>query len=350
MAGPLEAVGHELVLGVVGTFVIDRIVGLPDQSESSVGLGGVAYTLAGAAAAVPRGWRLLPLARVGRDAAGMVDEWLDRAALDSGGLLYVDEPNNRVELRYHDDARRTEHLTGGVDGWDGATLASAAAHCDALLVNFISGHELTLEDASVVRDGFTGPVYADLHSLFLGMGPEGRRVPRALPNRARWMSCFDAVQMNGDEMNLLRGGTPMEAMARRLMREGPGLVACTMGSDGAICWSREASDARWNVRGSNARPEHKSGRSSPIRDDGSLVRHEIPAYPVARPDPTGCGDVWAGAMCCRLLAGDGVPESARRASRLSAAAAELRGVGGLLDHLREAASTDVPEKDREEEP
>ena len=44
---------------------------------------------------------------------------------------------------------------------------------DALYVNFISGFEMSLGTAEALRRGFSGPIYVDLHSLFLGMGADG---------------------------------------------------------------------------------------------------------------------------------------------------------------------------------
>ena len=55
------------------------------------------------------------------------------------------------------------------------------AGLDALLVNFISGFEMSLGTAQLLRRGFGGPIYADLHSLFLGMQADGLRVPQPLP-------------------------------------------------------------------------------------------------------------------------------------------------------------------------
>jgi len=49
--------------------------------------------------------------------------------------------------------------------------------CDALYVNFISGHEMELDTARALRMGYRGPTYADLHSLFLAVGAAGLRVP-----------------------------------------------------------------------------------------------------------------------------------------------------------------------------
>lgn len=335
------AADRQRVLGVVGTFVLDRIVGLPGRPTPEEGLGGLAYTLAGAGAALPSGWRLHPLARVGADAVGPVRDWLRDADLDTGGIVEVPEANNRVELHYVDDARRVERLRGGVRGWKGGDLVRAASHCDALLVNFISGHELGLDEALIVRESFAGPIYADLHSLFLGMSDDGTRSPRPLPSWDRWMTCFDAIQLNAAEMDLLRLDQPVDRMALHMMEWGPGLVTCTLGAAGAVCWSTDV-DGGEMARRRDAPPGHPPtiSLSSSRRHDGSVIRHEIPAYPVDEPDPTGCGDVFAGVMCCRRLGGDDVPRAGRLASRMAAAAAERTGVEGLAGHLRALARND----------
>ena len=337
------------VLGVVGTFVLDRIVGLPGRPTSEEGLGGLAYTLAGAGAALPAGWRLRPLARVGADVVERVRNWLRDAGLDPGGIVQVPEPNNRVELHYVDDARRVERLRGGVGGWQGSDLVRAASDCDALLVNFISGHELGLDEALVVREGFVGPIYADLHSLFLGMSDDGTRSPRPLPSWSRWMTCFDAVQLNAAEMDLLRLDHPVDRMALRMMECGPGLVTCTLGAAGAVCWSMDVGGERGGApRGGGPGDREKTFPSSARRHGRRVIGRALPGYPGDEPDPTGCGDVFAGVMCCRRLGGDDVPRAGRLASRLAAAAAERTGVEGLAGQLRALArnvEVNAPEED-----
>jgi hypothetical protein len=70
-------------------------------------------------AALTDDWEIVPLAMVGDDLverAQLYIRGLRRMAPDAA-LIGVPYPNNRVELRYLDDERRTEHLTGGVPGW-----------------------------------------------------------------------------------------------------------------------------------------------------------------------------------------------------------------------------------------
>lgn len=332
--GDDDVQGRDKVLGVVGTFVVDSIRGLGGGGEPET-LGGIAYALASAAVSVPDGWSVLPIARVGVDAAPRIRRWLDGVGLPTAGLMECPEANNRVTLRYDGSGGRTERLRGGVGAWSWDALAVRVGRCDALLVNYVSGHELDLETTRRLRTTFRGPIYADLHSLFLGIQDDGKRVPRPLPDWRSWMTCFDAVQMNQDEMDLLRGSAAVEPTVRSALVAGPSLLVCTRGADGALCWAGPG------VR--SFAPEGWAGLApglarTPV-GDGRVVRYEIPAEPVDDADPTGCGDVFGGAMYPRLLAGDGVEKAARWAAGLAGAAARRRGVEGLVDEFRKRMET-----------
>jgi len=79
-------------------------------------------------------------------------------------------------------------------------LGPLVADLDALYVNFISGFELDLPTAQLLRRGFPGAMYADFHSLFLGKLPDGTRVLQPLADPAAWFACFDVVQLNDEEL------------------------------------------------------------------------------------------------------------------------------------------------------
>jgi hypothetical protein len=159
-------------------------------------------------------WRAAPLRRrrhdhrarhpVGADLAERAFHFLRALPnVDLDGIRVVDEPNNRVELRYQDRERRCERLTGGVGPWTWPELRPRR-RLDALYINFISGFELELPTAHRCAPHFAGPIYADLHSLMLGVGPGGVRMPRPLEAWREWLRCFDAVQVNEDELGRWR--------------------------------------------------------------------------------------------------------------------------------------------------
>jgi sugar/nucleoside kinase (ribokinase family) len=127
-----------------------------------------------------------------------------------------------------------------VSAWTWDELAPRLEGIDALYVNFLSGFEMGLETAERLRASFAGPIYADLHSLFLGCPGAGVRVMRSLPEWERWAACFHAIQLNDDELAMLGGAAdePAGRRAGRLLEHGPGLVLVTQGGDGATATVR----------------------------------------------------------------------------------------------------------------
>ncbi|MGD8496779.1 MAG: carbohydrate kinase family protein [Gemmatimonadales bacterium] len=306
-------------LAIVGTFIRDRIFPAPageDRPEPAPteDWGGIVYSLEAFETAREDEWTFLPIAKVGED---VYDEALTRVQTFTGvrsleGLRRVPEPNNRVDLYYHDAGDRCERLRGGVPGWAWDELAPLVAGCDAVYLNFISGWELDLPAARALRRGFAGPIYADIHSLLLGIDDSGVRVRRSLPDWPRWVECFDWAQGNADEIAILTGEEDPLAGACALVAQGAEAAFCTLGQGGAA----------WATRDGMGRSE-----APEVADLAASNR------PDAGLDPTGCGDVWGATCVAALLAGRPVPEAVRRANHFAAAAARHHGTAGLARAL-----------------
>ncbi|HET9949505.1 MAG TPA: carbohydrate kinase family protein [Longimicrobiales bacterium] len=313
------------VLGVIGTLVWDRIYDRDGRSSPVEEWGGIGYALAALSAALPEGWTVLPILKLGRDLAEEGRRFLrEIPRVNDAAVVVVPEPNNRVELRYTSESRRAERLSGGVPGWTWPELAPLVALCDALYVNFISGAEMDLDTARALRTGYEGPTYADLHSLFLGINKQGLRIPRTLEGWAAWLRCFDAVQMNEDEFELLgASGDPWRLAAGAL---GPELklITVTLGERGAAYVTR-----------AGFRPDPTTWRQRTGVDVAGQARTgKVPVLePPRKGDPTGCGDVWGATTFARLLAGDALEEAMREANRVAARNVEHRGARGLFRHL-----------------
>jgi sugar/nucleoside kinase (ribokinase family) len=324
-------------LGILGTMVWDRIHARDGRAAPIKEWGGISYALAAAAAAAPAGTMLVPIIRLGSDLAEQAFHFLRALPrLELDGVRVVAEPNNRVELRYTDRQRRCERLTGGVGPWTWDELAPIVADLDALYINFISGFELELQTAIALRAHFPGPIYADLHSLMLGVGPEGVRVPRPLEAWREWLRCFDAVQVNEDELATLAHawGDPWLFAAEAVGGE-PRVLLVTLGDRGAAYFA--APDLDEDPRGWQRAAVLTPGSAASL----APVRTErIP--PELRPregDPTGCGDVWGATFFCSLIAHAGLDGAMRRANAAAARNVEHRGATGLHHHLQGRIAT-----------
>ena len=317
-------------VGVIGSLVWDLIYGRDPLAPPVEEWGGIAYALGGLDASLPADWEIVPLIKVGRDLAPEAQELLRGLShLTAGGrCVEVPAPNNRVVLHYESSERRCERMSGGVPGWTWAELGPMVRDLDAIYLNFISGFELCLGTAQALRQGFQGPIYADLHSLFLGMHHDGMRVLRPLPDAGAWFGCFDVVQLNEEEMRQL-SPDPLSLSAQAL-DAGVSLLVVTLGPRGAAYVAAPAFDG-WRA----PVPGALSVTASEQASAGRAVRTALlPAAQVETLDPTGCGDVFGAAACARLLAGDSVEHALRHAALMAGRNAAFRGAGGLARHLR----------------
>ena len=293
-------------LGVIGSMVWDTIHDRDPAQRAVEEWGGIAYALAAVDATLSDDWHLVPLIKVGRDLAPRANEFLRtlRHVVPGTRFIEVPEANNRVTLRYSSAERRCEQMQGGVPPWTWPELGPMVRDLDALYVNFISGFELNLETAQLLRRGFPRFVYADLHSLFLGKEADGTRVPQPLPQAPAWFGCFDAVQLNEDEMREL-GDDPL-ATAADALGHGCRTLVVTLGSRGAAYFTGNP------IRTARIPPDN----AAPLEGD-----------------PTGCGDVFGGAVAAGLVSGAGLEDALRAGTRLAGRNVAHRGATGLRDHL-----------------
>ena len=221
-------------VGILGSLVWDLIHGRDPASRRRSRSGAGSPTRSPASTRASRtDWEIVPLIKVGRDLAAQAQEFLRGLEHLAPGARCVEvpAPNNRVVLHYHSSERRCERMSGGVPGWTWAELGPMVRDLDAIYVNFISGFELSLGTAQALRQGFHGPIYADLHSLFLGMQHDGMRVLQPLPEAASWFGCFDVVQLNEDEMRQL-SPDPL-SLAAEAIGEGVSLLVVTLSAKGS---------------------------------------------------------------------------------------------------------------------
>ena len=205
--------------------------------------------------------------------------------------MEVPAPNNRVVLHYYSTERRCERMSGGVPGWTWRELGPMVRDLDALYLNFISGFELALGTAQALRQGFRGPIYADLHSLLLGMQHDGIRVLRPLQDAAGWLGCFDVIQLNEDEMRLL-SPDPL-SLAAEAIGAGISLLIVTLGRRGRRTWRRRGSMAG-RADGEGGGPSRRRASFGPpvrVRPSAALRTALVRAEPSMRSTPP------AAAMC-----------------------------------------------------
>jgi hypothetical protein len=313
-------------VGVIGSFVWDVIHGRDPRDAPVEEWGGITYALGAIDAALTPSWEFVPILKVGYDLAESARQFvsaLDRVAPGTAPIE-VPHPNNRVVLHYQSAERRCEHLSGGVPKWTWLGLKPLLADLDALYINLISGFELDLETAQLIRQHFRGPIYCDLHSLLLAVQPDGMRTLQPLPNAAAWFRCFDLIQVNEDEMSMI--ATDPMALAATAFAEGVSALTVTLGKNGVVYFAAPGFHQLSDL-----------DRPHIARPTGAIRTAKVPAKPTRHTgpgDPTGCGDVWGATYFSRLLAGDKLETAIDRALEAAARNVDHRGATGLADYLR----------------
>lgn len=313
-------------VGVIGSFVWDVIHGRDPRDAPVEEWGGITYALGALEAALPETWEFVPIVKVGADLAPRARDFLrgfSRIAADAAPIE-VPYPNNRVTLFYQSAERRVEKLTGGVPGWSWLGLKPLLADLDALYINLISGFELDLETAQLIRAHFDGPIYCDMHSLLLARQPDGVRTLQPLPNAEAWFRCFDIVQVNEDEMSMM-APDPL-ALAAMATAAGVKILNVTLGKRGVVYVA---------APGFRVLSDLERGKLAP--SVGAVRTELIPAVPprdLGDGDPTGCGDVWGATYYSRLLAGDDIRSAMQKAAVAAARNVDHRGATGLAHYLR----------------
>lgn len=309
-------------IAVVGTVVCDRIVYTDGREIHS--LGGIHYTVAVAAHLCPPDWEILPICRIGRDALpAVLDAWGEFPNVRRDGIRPAARPNTRVTLLYRKPTEREEYTTLPMAPLGTEELYPALS-ADVCVINFITGSDVKLAALRFLRESYRGMLYLDIHSLTLGIAPDGQRYYR-YPRRWReYARAADCLQLNEYEAACLAQLRPDErtlealrSFAVLLLSNLSGrlrLVNLTLGERGSLMACR--------------------GR------DGSITCEHVPGLRVSVVDPTGCGDTYAIAFLVRYIATGDPLEAAYFANTIAGHKCTLAGSEGLaeLGHAAAAAN------------
>jgi sugar/nucleoside kinase (ribokinase family) len=295
-----------MTVTVIGHLCLDEIHHPDGRITGSYG--GIWFALATLAHVLPAGDVVRPVFGVGKeDHAQFLEALAALPNIDPSGIYKMQGPTNRVALRYPSTGPERIEISRDISDPIPLKKIVPALDTDLVLVNMISGFDVTLETLDEIRmrtrDGNV-PVYFDLHSLTLGVRADSGRFRRPVDTWRRWLFMLHTVQMN-------------EAEAAALTPEGydeANLVKQTLAlNTHALCLTRGS-----------------SGCTLFVNEKKHIVRHDVPGVPAGGTvDPTGCGDVFGAAYCAHLVHGNDPAAAAEFANRVAGTKAGMTGSDGL---------------------
>ncbi len=103
---------------------------------------------------------------------------------------------------------------------------------DGILINMISGFDISLEQLKELRKNFNGLIYFDVHSLSRGFDQNRTRVFRKIDNFDQWAKSIDILQANELESKTLSTAQDEYEIAKELFSYGVKIFIITKGEIG----------------------------------------------------------------------------------------------------------------------
>lgn len=295
-------------IALIGTVVKDLIYH-SDGSESA-SLGGLLYTINALCAVADDRDTIIPLSYVGSDIAGEVFDYLEcDRRIDLNGLIRREQPNNAVQLHYGDAQERIEKSLHPLPPLDYAALQPALT-ADLVLVNMISGWDVSLEAFEQFRSNYRGTISLDVHSLALGRESDGTRYYKKIDQVNKWIKGCHIIQFNEREFEIIRNslGLNKKKFYESCIDEGK-IFNLTRSFRGSITITREKGKIR-------------------------RIAKKAPAN-LEVIDPTGCGDAFMAGFAVNYLKTGNITRAAEQANKLAALVGTFKGLADAAE-IKEA--------------
>lgn len=315
--------------GVIGEPCIDFIYRRGKESKS---LGGVLYSVVSLAVMAGRD-EVYPIMNLGADEFDNITSFLGKFKNIRQDFINKAELKTRVVKLYYrgleaefEDSKtgkpktydREESSTEPTLPVDYKFIEPALGMLDGLLINMVSGVDITLETLKKIRKNFSGYIHADLHNIVMKTDDKGNRTRSGIPDWKEWCAGSDTLQMNEAEMSAMPGEKISEYdFAERVLNtgitnHGKALVV-TRGKSGVSLFRKIDKKVVGEVYSEIDKVDLPSIESHNFKDS------------------TGCGDVFASAFFLKTAQNKRkeYTPSLKFANRIAALNTALKGVEEL---------------------
>ena len=136
---------------------------------------------------------------------------------------------------------------------------------NGILINMITGFDISIEDLMKIRSDYKGLIYLDIHTLSRGMEENNQRIFRIIPNAQKWISSVDFLQVNEHELYTISSKEDELEIVKDALLSGLKYLLLTKGERGCrMYWLSE----------------------------GELNSFYLPAIKIQSKNKIGCGDIF----------------------------------------------------------
>lgn len=113
---------------------------------------------------------------------------------------------------------------------------------DGILINMITGFDITLEQLRTIRSKFNGNIFFDVHTLARGFEKDGTRNFRVIPGFEQWVKNIDLLQVNETEFSYLFELENEKGIIIKLFSLGIKILLITKGKLGSRVFYRNGNE------------------------------------------------------------------------------------------------------------
>lgn len=278
---------------VIGSSVVDEI---HQNDKIEIKAGGVFYTVSGLLFSAAQNMQI--------DLITNFDEELGfyfNPIYSQINLLNTTENNfmPNVKLIVHQDKEREEIYSGFSHSLQLPELDYKLY--DAILINMISGIDISLDKLNEIRNSFNGLIYMDIHSLARGFDSDGNRVFRKIEYANDWLNSIDILQCNANELMTIYDFKDAENIVNKILKTGIEYLIVTKGKNGAEVYSKI-----------------------------KLIKKDIPNI-FAIKNSVGCGDIFGAIFFSSYISTNDIELSLQKSVKISSNFTQFKNVYEFLD-------------------
>ncbi len=242
---------------VIGHSVFDTI---KSDNEQRKGAGGIYYTIAAINRLNKNDDEIFLCSQFDNETYNYFKSEFEKV---NSKFLQKVEKIPRVHLNLQKDKERHEayeNITNNL-----SISFSDLNNFDGILINMITGFDITLDQLIQIRKNYSGLIFIDIHTLSRGLDIDFKREFRLIPDFESWAKCLDIIQVNQNELFTLSQKKNELEIVEEIFGVGVKILCVTKGELGARVY---------------------------YKNQNEIASYFIAARRIKNPNIIGCGDVF----------------------------------------------------------